>query len=109
MSQESRPEFGTTKEISARFGMKPQTWRKLRGQGSGPRFVKLSLGTSNRGKVLYRYSDVEKWLADRTVASTAEVTVRISAQAEEIKNVPREATDAPKELASFATIRKEGV
>jgi hypothetical protein len=99
--QESHPEFGTTKDISARFGLKEQTWRKFRLQGGGPPFIKLTLGNHNKGRVMYRIADVEAWLAARTFRSTAEVTQRVAAQAEEVRTLTPKTAEAKEKPGSL--------
>jgi hypothetical protein len=42
-----------------------------RAAGTGPRFIRISPG-NRRGRVLYRRSDVELWLASRTRPSTSD-------------------------------------
>ena len=60
----------TTKEAAALLRMQPQSMRRWRWAGGGPPFVKLS------NRVLYRVADVEAWLAERTVTSTAAAGAR---------------------------------
>jgi hypothetical protein len=43
-----------------------RTWERMRGEGTGPPFTKAGR------KVLYRWGDVEDWLARRSFRSTAE-------------------------------------
>jgi hypothetical protein len=57
----------TEKEVSAKFGMGLQWLRQRRVTGGGPLFVKIGR------KVLYRLSDVQKFVDDRVFASTSEV------------------------------------
>ena len=64
----------TTKELAELTRTQPQTWRKKRWQGGGPRFIKLG------NRCLYRRADVEEWLSDRSYSSTAEQTVALEAQ-----------------------------
>lgn len=56
----------TTPEVAECLGIAQITARKWRLEGFGPRFVKVGSG------VRYRASDVEAWLASRTVQSTSE-------------------------------------
>ena len=49
------------------LGLAESTLEKARVTGSGPRYLKL-----NRA-VRYRVSDLDAWMAERTVASTSEV------------------------------------
>jgi predicted DNA-binding transcriptional regulator AlpA len=60
-------------EAARYLGIAPQTLRKWRLQGKGPRYVRL--GDSPRSRVMYRLADLEVWLAHRTYGSTAEETV----------------------------------
>jgi len=105
MSQERQSEYGSTKEVAARFGLKEQTWRKYRLHGGGPPFVKLSLGQSKRGRVLYRFADIEAWLAARTFTSTAAVEQRVTAQAENVPTPTPEAAGDTKSN-SLPTLRR---
>ena len=57
----------TEREISAKFRLTVSWLRAARSRGGGPRFVKLGR------KVLYDVAEVEKYLAERVVASTSEV------------------------------------
>ena len=61
----------TSKEYAARLGIRPQTARRQRMTGHGPRFLRLGNGPS--GRVYYREEDVLRWLAEqRTFSSTLE-------------------------------------
>lgn len=46
----------------------PSALAELRWRGEGPDYVKTNPGRS--GRVYYRRSAIEKWIADRTVTST---------------------------------------
>ena len=59
--------FLTEREVARRFSLTLSWLRAARSRGGGPRFAKLGR------KVLYRLDDVEKYLAERVVASTSEV------------------------------------
>ena len=63
-------EFLDTADLARLTKTKPQTWRRRRWTGDSPRFVKLG------NRVLYRRSDVDRWLAERTFRSTTEATAR---------------------------------
>ena len=63
-------EFLDTSELADLTKTQPQTWRKKRWRGDSPRFVKLG------NRVLYRRSDIEQYLAERTFNNTSEATVR---------------------------------
>lgn len=49
----------TTAELARRWGMNPVTLRGWRRDGKGPAFFRPS--GNQRGKVLYRLGDVQKW------------------------------------------------
>lgn len=53
-------------ETARRLNNSTSTLAKWRMTGDGPRFVKVGRA------VRYRQSDIEDWLASRTVSSTAE-------------------------------------
>jgi predicted DNA-binding transcriptional regulator AlpA len=63
-------EYLDTNELAELTKTKPQTWRKKRWRGDSPPFVKLG------NRVLYRRSDVEQYLAERTFNNTSEATFR---------------------------------
>jgi predicted DNA-binding transcriptional regulator AlpA len=63
----------TTAELAVALNLKPQTVRKLRFTGAGPKYVLLS-----RNRVGYRREDVEEWLVARSFSSTSEATVASS-------------------------------
>ena len=67
-------EYLDTNELAELTKTKAQTWRKKRWRGDSPRFVKLG------NRVLYRRSDVERYLAERTFSNTSEVTARMREQ-----------------------------
>ena len=60
----------TDADLEREYRLQRQTWRRMRSTGTGPRFIKLG------GRVAYRRSDVEAWLAEQTVTSTAENKAR---------------------------------
>lgn len=60
----------TTKDLADLTRTQPQTWRKKRWRGDGPKFIRLG------NRCLYRRSDVEAYLAERTFGNTSEATVR---------------------------------
>ena len=60
----------TASEAARLIRVKPQTLAVWRTAGTGPRYLRL--GRGDRGRVLYRREDVEEWLAERVVSSTAE-------------------------------------
>jgi predicted DNA-binding transcriptional regulator AlpA len=57
-------------EAAACLGIKPQTLRRWRWEGTGPSYVRL--GNSVKSKTAYRPADLEAWLKSRTFAHTAE-------------------------------------
>ena len=56
----------TTSEVANLLQVAPITLRKWRLSGSGPLFIRCG------ANVRYRRDDIEKWIADHTVASTSE-------------------------------------
>lgn len=56
MQGEESTTFLTTKQLAERWGMNPGSIERLRKQGTGPKFVKLTKG--ERGAVRYRLCDV---------------------------------------------------
>lgn len=68
-------EYITTSELARLTRTQPQTWRRKRWRGGGgPPFVKIG------NRVLYRRSDVDRWLTERTFKSTSEVMPSVGAQ-----------------------------
>jgi predicted DNA-binding transcriptional regulator AlpA len=63
-------EYLDTNDLAKLTKTRPQTWRKKRWRGDSPPFVKLG------NRVLYRRSDVEQYLAERTFNNTSEVSTR---------------------------------
>lgn len=55
------------KQVHAEYGIAPQTAANWRWKGIGPAFIKLTPGRG--GRVLYRRSEIERWLDARTVAA----------------------------------------
>ena len=64
------PEILSSTQAALWLGVKPQTLRKWRWKGTGPRFVRL--GTGPRSRAAYRMADLESWLEARSFKSTAE-------------------------------------
>ncbi len=60
----------TSEEAAAFLKLSRQTLDRLRVTGEGPRFTKSS--PSKNGKVIYRKSDLIKWLDSRSFRSTSE-------------------------------------
>lgn len=71
------PKFLSTPEAATMLGLRPQTLRKWRHRGLGPRYHRLGEGTAAR--VVYSEADILAWLNRRSFASTAEETVAASA------------------------------
>jgi len=61
----AQSEFLTTKELPAITGFSASYFEKGRHLGYGPRFLRSKSG-SRTGKILYRRTDIESWLADLT-------------------------------------------
>jgi len=62
-------EYRTTAQLADMIHVQPQTLRKWRITGSGPRFIRLG---GKYGRVLYRLADVESWLSSQMRRSTAD-------------------------------------
>lgn len=60
----------TTADLARATGQTPGTWAKRRWRGDTPAFSVVG------NKVLYKRSDVEEWLAQRRVTSTADAQAR---------------------------------
>jgi excisionase family DNA binding protein len=56
----------TQNEAADLLKLSVRTVERLRGSGTGPKFLKI------RNSVRYRQSDVEAWVASRLVGSTSE-------------------------------------
>ncbi len=54
----------TTKQLPQITGLSQSFFEKGRILGYGPKFIRVRSG-GRSGKVLYRKSDVERWLADQ--------------------------------------------
>jgi len=68
-----RPTLLNSPKAALWLGVKPQTLRKWRCQGKGPRFVRLGVG--RQSPAAYRLADLEAWVDSRSFSSTAEETV----------------------------------
>ena len=66
-----------TAQVADLLGIQQQTVRLWRHLGKGPRYVRLG---GRYGRVLYRVSDVDRWLESRTFSSTSEEAVPASAR-----------------------------
>lgn len=56
-------------QAAAMLGIKPTTLEIWRCQGKGPRFVKL--GNAKQAPVVYSREEVQRWMEERTFASTS--------------------------------------
>jgi predicted DNA-binding transcriptional regulator AlpA len=56
-----------TKEAAELIGLAPQTLRKMRMEGRGPRFVRLTANV-----VVYAESALREWLEQRTYSNVGE-------------------------------------
>jgi len=56
----------TPTELSQRLHISTRSLERMRADGSGPPFVRVSSGT-RRGRIGYTESDVRAWLTARTV------------------------------------------
>jgi predicted DNA-binding transcriptional regulator AlpA len=56
----------TVHEAAGYLRLSPKSLQRLRGAGDGPRYIRL------KGKVLYRESDLDRWLDARVRQSTSE-------------------------------------
>ncbi len=61
----------TAAEAARLLNLQPQTLRKWRTWGKGPRYVRLG---GPRGRVAYRHQDIDAWIEAQTFASTSEET-----------------------------------
>ncbi len=68
----------TTANAAVLLSVKPQTLRKWRLNGRGPRYCRLG---GPGGRVAYRPADIEEWLSKSTFSSTSSETVTRSARA----------------------------
>jgi len=66
MKQSSETEFLDTHGLALRTGIAASTWTKRRLTGDTPPFAKIGR------RVLYRWPDVEAWLASRIRTSTSD-------------------------------------
>ena len=67
--QGSEP-YITNDEAAAILRLSPRTLENMRIDGRGPRFYKAGRGL--RARVLYRRSDIERWLSEQCYSCTAE-------------------------------------
>ena len=64
--------FLTTAQAAEFLKRKPQTLRIWRMRGGGPRYIRM--GNNVQAPVMYRLSELEKWLENRDYGSTSEET-----------------------------------
>jgi hypothetical protein len=67
--------FLTTNEVARLTRTQPQTWRKRRLNGTGPRYSKVG------NRCLYKLSDLHAWLEARTFSSTSDEAAQHQRQA----------------------------
>ena len=60
----------TSAETAAVLRIRPQSLRKMRYRGDGPRYVRY--GSTGKGPAFYRPEDVDAWLEARVRRSTAD-------------------------------------
>jgi hypothetical protein len=58
--------YATQQKLAVATDISERTWERMRANGTGPRFAKAGR------KILYRWADVEDWLAKRSFTSTGE-------------------------------------
>lgn len=58
-------------ETAEELSLSVRTLQAMRLDGTGPAFIKLT-----ERRIGYAISELERWIADRTVRSTADATVR---------------------------------
>jgi len=58
------PTYLPPREAADLLRLRPQTLRAWRVRGTGPFFIRLG------SRILYRYADVEAWLAERPFSHT---------------------------------------
>lgn len=63
MTEDSQ--FLSTGELARLLGLRPQTLRRWRSRGCGPRFVRF--GDTRRGRVRYARRDVAGWIEGQRV------------------------------------------
>lgn len=61
-------------EVSEILRIAPAHLRRMRTNGTGPRFTRLGAKS-----IVYRWSDIEAWLEERTYTSTDEYPENVSA------------------------------
>ena len=58
----------TQKEAALALSLSPRSLERMRCEGTGAKFVRLS-----RGRIAYREEDIAEWIAKRVVSSTSEL------------------------------------
>jgi predicted DNA-binding transcriptional regulator AlpA len=77
-------EYISEQGLHERYLIAPRTAQRWRSTGEGPRWIRLG-----RRRVLYRVSDVEAWLAERTYVHRAdELTNAIGAASAGMADTP---------------------
>lgn len=61
----------TQRQICERLHLSARSLERMRTDGTGPAFVRATPG-NKRGRILYRETDVEAWLATRRRTSTSD-------------------------------------
>jgi predicted DNA-binding transcriptional regulator AlpA len=61
----SGPIYIDEREVARRTTLSPRTLQLMRRKGGGPAWAKLG------GRVVYKWADVEGWIADRTRTGAA--------------------------------------
>ena len=68
----------TTHQLAAQLGITPQTLRRWRMDGRGPRYARLG---GPRSMAVYREADVDDWLESRLRSSTSDEAARAATAA----------------------------
>ena len=63
MPEQSPQPYIDDRELARRTGIAAKTWQRWRGESEGPPYSKLGR------RVLYRWADVEAWIANRRVGA----------------------------------------
>jgi hypothetical protein len=67
-------EYLDEESLYQRYLIPPRTAQRWRASGGGPAFIRLG-----KRRIVYRVTDVERWLAERTFSSRADELARVSA------------------------------
>lgn len=65
MATATEAEYMSVQDVAAYTSLTPDFWNKLRCEGGGPRYVKISARV-----VRYRRSEVDAWMEERMRLST---------------------------------------